>query len=96
MDKSSGRIEATGNKAAEAIERWKAGIACLALLAAVGVASFIVAAVPMMGAAALFNAPDLASVTNIACVAALTVFPWLLTSKGLAKPLVSILSVGRH
>ena len=94
MDKSSDGIKA-GSRAIEAVERWKAGIAFLALLVAIGGASFLVAALPMMIAAALFNAPYLTAGTNIGCVAAVAVFPWMLTNESMSRALRSILGLRR-
>ncbi|GFZ89575.1 MULTISPECIES: hypothetical protein [Sphingobium] len=93
MGKFSGGIEANAGKVAEAVERWKAGIASLALLVALGGAAFLVAAIPMTGAAALFDAAYLASTANIAGVAAVAVFPWLITNKNVSRALRLILGL---
>ena len=94
MDKSSGGIDAGVGKVAQAIERWKAGLALLALLAALGGAAFLVAAIPMMAAASLFGAAYIASTANIAAVAAVAVFPWMLTNESVARALRSLLGAG--
>jgi hypothetical protein len=84
------RTDTAGTRA-NAIERWKAGLAFLAMIAVAGFASFIVAAIPMKIAAALFAAPYLGSVTNILVLAMVAVFPWFVTNRKAARAFTIVL-----
>jgi VIT1/CCC1 family predicted Fe2+/Mn2+ transporter len=85
------RFSTEGDRAANGIERWKAGLGFLAMILVAGFASFIVAAIPMKIAAALFAAPYLGSVTNILALAMVAIFPWLVTHRSAARVFRSVL-----
>lgn len=91
MNKSTSNLATAGDRAADAIERWKTGLAFLALLIVAGFVSFIVAAIPMKLAAEILELPYLGSVTYIAPLAAIVIFPWIVTNPYAAKALRFVL-----
>lgn len=91
MDKSTSKLAAAGDRAADAIERWKAGMVFLGMLVVTGFAAFIVAAIPVKILAVLIGAPYLGSEENIAVISVFTALPWLITNKDAARALRTVL-----